>query len=106
MELALSDLLCKCVWVFVDDLVLVLPATQSHVHDLQAVFDHLCAANLKLKAPKCDFGKRQVELLGYVITPEGNTSDPIKVKAIVYIYMPAPINLKGIRSFLGMVNYY
>ena len=35
---------------------------------------------------------------------EGITSDPVKVKAIVD--MTAPTNIKGVRSFLGMVNYY
>ena len=98
MELALSDLLGKCVWVFINNLVIASLDAQSHVHYLQAVFDCLRAAKLKLKASKCDFGKRQVKLLGYVITPEGITSDPKKVKAIVD--MLAPINLKG------MVNYY
>ena len=90
--------------MFIYDLVIASLDTQLHVHHLQAVFDRLRAAKLKLKASKCDFGKRQIRFLGYVIPPEGIISDPIKVKAIVD--MPAPINLKGIHSFLEMVNYY
>ena len=45
-----------------------------------------------------------MQLLGYIITPDGIHSDPEKVRAIVD--MPAPTSVKQMRSFMGMVNYY
>ena len=104
MERALSDLLGKCVWVFIDDLIIASESPAQHKRDLQAVFDRLRAARLQHKASKCYFGEVEVRLLGYIITPEGISSDPEKVRAIVD--MPAPMNVKQVRSFMGMVNYY
>ena len=76
----------------------------EHLKDLEAVFTRLREAQLKLKASKCSFGKTEIQLLGYIITPEGIHSDPEKVRAIAE--MPAPTTVKQIRSFVGMVNYY
>ena len=104
MELALADLLGKCVWVFIDDLVVASSSPQEHERDLEAVFSRLRKAQLHLKASKCFFGKTEIQLLGYIISPQGIRSDPEKVSAIVG--MPAPATLKQVRSFVGMVNYY
>ena len=38
MEMALSDLLGKCVWVFIDDLVIASSSAEEHQRDLAAVF--------------------------------------------------------------------
>ena len=104
MEMALSDLLGKCVWVFIDDLVVASNDPAEHARDLAAVFQRLREAKLQLKASKCHFGRWEIKLLGYIITPEGIHSDPEKVRAIVE--MPPPTNVKQVRSFVGMVNYY
>ena len=104
MEMALSDLLGKCVWVFIDDLVIASSSPAEHIQDLEAVFARLRAAKLHLKGSKCHFGKTKIQLLGYIITPDGITSDPEKVRAIVE--MSAPTTVKQVRSFIGMVNYY
>ena len=104
MELALSELLGKCVWIFIDDLVIASGSPEEHIRDLEAVFALLRRAKLSLKGSKCYFGKTNVQLLGYIITPDGIHSDPEKVRAIVE--MPAPQTVKQVRSFVGMVNYY
>ena len=41
--------------------------------------------------------------MGHIITDEGIEVDDDKIKAIKE--MPAPQNIKQLRSFLGMVNY-
>ena len=47
--------------------------------------------------------QREVRFMGHLITSEGLKVDPEKVEAIVE--MPAPTDVKGLKRFLGMVNY-
>lgn len=41
--------------------------------------------------------------IGHLLTAEGLTADPEKVKAI--IEMPAPMDIKAVQRLVGMVNY-
>lgn len=71
---------------------------------LKIVMDRLERANLKLNLDKCQWFTDKVELLGHVITPEGIRPNPKKIEAIMS--RPTPRNLKELRSFLGMCNFY
>ena len=76
----------------------------SHPRDLRKGFDLLHKANLKMKSSKCSLGQRHIKLLGYIVTPEGISSDPSKVEAIRCVAIP---NMpKQVKLFLSMVNYY
>ena len=48
--------------------------------------------------------KKRIKLLGYIVTPEGITSDPEKVDAIRHAAIPK--TSKQVRSLLGMVDFY
>ena len=41
--------------------------------------------------------------MGHLLTPAGLKADPAKVEAI--LDMPLPTDVKGLKRFLGMVNY-
>ena len=71
---------------------------------MEEVFRRLRDANVKLNPKKCSFVKQRVEYLGHVVTPEGISPNPDKVR-VVQEY-PTPTNLKELRSFLGLANYY
>ena len=45
---------------------------------LQAVFDKLKAARLKLKPSKCELFKKQINYWGHVVGHKGVTTDPGK----------------------------
>jgi len=47
---------------------------------------------------------RKVQFLGYIVTKDGISMDPVKVEAIVN--WPRPTNVSEVRSFLGMGDYY
>ena len=104
MERVLSPVLGRCALVYIDDIVIFSRTTADHLRDLAEVFELLSAANLKLKSTKCEFMKESVELLGYVVSRDGITPTPEKSRAIREL--AAPRNLKSLRSFLGLANYY
>ena len=64
----------------------------------------LSDANLKVNAPKSYFCQTECEYLGYVLTREGIKPQTKKVEAILALLPPT--NVKGLRRFLGIVQYY
>lgn len=67
---------------------------------LQTLREHKLFAKLK----KCDFWLEQVSFLGHIISKEGVSVDPGKVKALSEWKRPSSVT--EIRSFLGMAGYY
>ncbi|DAZ96720.1 TPA: hypothetical protein N0F65_011757 [Lagenidium giganteum] len=60
--------------------------------------------NLSISVPKSAWGKRSVEQLGHVISPEGIATKPKDLAGIRDL--PFPTTLKALQSFLGSLNYY
>ena len=75
-----------------------------HLVNLEEVFRRLRDGNVKMNPKKCSFFKQRVGYLGHVVTPEGISPNPDKVRVVQEF--PTPTNLKELRSFLGLVNYY
>ena len=61
-------------------------------------------AGLKLKPSKCFFVQKEVHYLGHVVSAAGVSLDPAKVE-VVSSY-PVPTDVKQLRQFLGLANYY
>ena len=64
-------------------------------------------ANLKIKLTKCDWFKREIKLLGWIISKEGRRIDPKHVKAIEDWKWPTDPEqiVKNLQAFKGLVNY-
>ncbi len=103
-----SSLLCH-----LDDILVFAPNEQLALQRLEMVFERLKAHNLKLAPKKCHFMRPSVKFLGHIVTEDGISTDPEKVKAIVDLQekdlmvegtdIPSPTKN---RSFLGMVGFY
>jgi hypothetical protein len=68
------------------------------------VLRHLCNAGLKVNMEPSTFCALEIEYLGYILTRDGITPQSNKVQAILTIQLPQ--NVKELRDFLGMVQYY
>ena len=77
---------------------------EEHLQRLDALFRRLKEVNLKLKPSKCTLLQKKVLFLGHVVSGEGITTDPEKIRLIED--WPVPVNLKQLRSFLGLCGYY
>lgn len=100
----LRDLIGKCCYVYIDDIVIFGKDETEHFSNLEKVFHTLEKANMKIQLDKCEFFQKEVEFLGFIIGRFGIKTNPKKVQAIVD--RPIPENLKELRSFLGMSGYY
>ena len=90
--------------IYIDHIIIFSKSIDEHLVHLEEVFRRLGDAYVKLNPKKCSFFKQRVEYLGHVVTPEGISPNPDKVRVVQEF--PTPTNLKELRSFLGLANYY
>ena len=104
MESYLGELHLNCHIIYLDDIIVFSRTPEEHIHRLKAVFEKLKAAGLKLKPSKCDFFKKEIKYLGHVVSEQGVSTDPDKIKAVTE--WPQPTTVTEVRSFFGFVSYY
>lgn len=90
--------------IFIDDILIYSKNRSEHEAHLREVLQVLRKEKLYAKLSKCDFWLEKVMFLGHVITKEGISVDPEKVKAVKQ--WPAPKNVSEVRSFMGLAGYY
>ena len=90
--------------VYLDDIIIFSDTEEEHLKRLEAVFQKLCAAGLKLKPSKCFFFREEIEYLGHVVSGKGISTNPKKIEAVSK--WPTPKTVYDVRSFLGFVGYY
>ena len=89
----------------IDDLLCITRGTlEAHLDKLEEVLGRLRDAGLKVNAAKSFFCTHEIEYLGYMLTRGGIKPQIKKVQAILAINPPK--NVKELRHFLGMVQYY
>jgi hypothetical protein len=85
-------------------LVITKGSLDDHLDKLKQVFIQLCDAGLKINVPKSVFCAQETKYLRCILTRGGIKPQPKKVQAILALN---PLNnVKEIRQFLGMVQYY
>jgi len=77
---------------------------KKHLESLEQVLDRLSQKNLKINLEKCIFGNKEVSYLGFTLTMESIKRRKNKLKAIQQA--KAPNDVKTIRSFVGLCNFF
>ena len=90
--------------MYLDDILIASQPMTEHVGHIRKVLLHLKEAGLRLKPSKCTFATEEIEYLGHTLTPEGVKPNSKKVKAVKDFSVPK--NVKEVKSFLGLANFY
>ena len=102
VENLLGDI--ECVKTYIDYiLVLIKDSFENHI-GLKIIFGRMRASGIKVNAPKCSFGLKDIPYLCYVTTREGIKPDPRKVQGIMDLGQPATTNES--RSLKVIIQYY
>jgi len=105
MNEILRDLVNKGkVAAFVDDMLVRTETKEGHDEVIEEVLKRLEENNLYVKPEKCMWKVRKIGFLGVVIGPNGIEMEKEKVNRV--LSWPEPKNVKDIRKFLGLANYY
>ena len=82
MNNVLYKYLDKFIVVFIDDNLIYSKSKEEHEDHLKIVLQELREHQLYAKFSKCDFFKDEIQYLGHVVTKEGISVDPEKIRAI------------------------
>jgi len=92
------------VTAFVDDVLVETEIEEEHNEIVEEVLRRLEENNLYIKPEKCMWKVRKIGFLGVVIGPNGIEIEKKKVDGV--LSWPKPKNVKDVRKFLGLANYY
>lgn len=104
MNKVLASLLRKGVLVYMDDILIYARTKEEHARLLDEVLTLLSKNDFYVKLSKCDFEKHELKYIGHLVGREGIKVDPAKTQVVRD--WPTPSNVKDVRSFLGLANYF
>ena len=104
METCLGDLNLHWCIIYLNDIVIFSKDPASHLKRLEAVFQKLEKAGLKLKPSKWELFWSQLAYLGHVISAKGLATNEGTIKAIRDWHTPTTV--MEVQSFLGFMGYY
>lgn len=104
MHSVFHDMIGKFVLVYMDDVCIYSQTPEEHASHLRQVLERLREHKFYAKLSKCEFNRREVHYLGHVVSGAGIKVDPRKTQVVND--WPRPKNVKEVRSFLGLANYF
>ena len=105
MNKILRDLINKGkVAAFVDDVLVGTKTEKGHDEIVEEMLRRLEENDLYVKPEKCIWKSRKIGFLGVVIEPNGIEIEKEKVNGVLSWLEPK--NIKDVRKFLGLTNYY
>ncbi|CAD6995745.1 unnamed protein product [Ceratitis capitata] len=90
--------------VYMDDIVIPSDNEDEGLAKLEKVLQIAGRHGVRIKWEKCQFLRRKIRFLGYVI--EKGTITPSEEKTIAIRNYPLPKDRKGIERFLGLTSYF
>ena len=104
MENCLGDLHLNWCIIYLDDIIVYSKTPEEHLKRLEAIFQKISKAGLKLKPSKCEFFKSKITYLGHIVSNKGIATDPKKIRAIQLWSRPTTVT--EVHKFTGLTNYY
>jgi len=94
----------KCLVVYLDDIMIFGKDPEEHYQHLREVLEILKKERFFAKISKCAFNQPEVQFLGHLVGREGIKVNPKKVEVVKN--WPVPKDVKELRQFLGLTNYF
>lgn len=76
------------VFAYFDDLLVLSDDLETHLKDLECIFDRLQRFGLRLNRENCVFARTSVKFLGHILSSEGISVNPEKVSVIADMMAP------------------
>lgn len=90
--------------LYIDDIIIPARTEDEFIERLRKVLARFKKFNVTVNPKKCDFGLTEVEYVGHVMNEHGLSFS--KKKKDEVLDFPAPKLMKGLKSFLGLANYF
>ena len=99
-----SDMLRKSLRYYIDDLLIGTDTFNNHIIVLTELFSTLLKFNFTLNLNKCEFCRKSVLFLGFIISADGVTPNPEKQEIIRDFEEPK--NKLQLQQILEVCNFY
>ena len=80
MHYIFSDIVYKCVVIYLDNIFIYNRTYEEHMESVQEVCRRLLKEKFYLKESKCQFLTKRLEILGDVLISEGLSADPTNAR--------------------------
>jgi len=98
-----KDMVFKDLVIYMNDIIIFSDTYDEHVATLRKVLQQLPDEKFCLKASKCQFFAKRLDILGHILTPDGLHMDPKKCKKVWHFKVPS--NGRGLRGIPGVVIF-
>lgn len=102
--MVLSGLLYICCELYIDDVIVYGQNEDEFIANLIQILERLQTRKVSLNPKKCQFGAKEVEFVGHIIDENGLRMSEAKLQKV--IDFTKPMVAKGLKSFLGLANYF
>ena len=92
--------------VYLDDILIFSKSEEEHTQHLHQICERLRESELYAKPSKCRLYQKEIEFLGFIISPEGVAMDPDRVETIREWKSRPPQNYRDVQVLLGFCNFY
>jgi hypothetical protein len=89
---------------YMDDILIYSNSLEEHIIHVRTILKKLLAAGLYAKIEKCEFHVQKVSFLGFIVSSEGISMDPERIRTVAE--WPVPKSVLDIQVFLGFSNFY
>ena len=104
MTQVLRPYMGKFLVVYFDDILVFSQDKESHGEHLRLVCSILCKEQLYANPKKCTFFTESITFLGFIVSSQGVSADPEKIKDI--LEWPEPRTLREVHSFHKLATFY
>lgn len=105
VDMCIGSLRHECAQTYFDDILCHSKTFEDHLQHLHKVFVRVEEYGFVLKPSKCEFCRDQFTYLGHLVSKDGVTADPTKVKAVAAILASDIDTVKKLDAFLGLTGY-
>jgi len=99
-----GEALYQYVVVWADDMLIYSPSIEDHIKHVDDILHKLDENGFSISKDKIVLGKPKVKWLGYEISEKGVQPDQEKIHKL--LGMRRPVNIKELRSVIGMLTYF
>jgi len=98
-----KDMVFKDLVIYIDNIIIFSDTYDEHVATLRKVLQRLLDEWFWLKASKCQYFTKRLDILGHILTPDGLHMDLKKRKKVLDFKVPS--NGRELRGILGVVIF-